>query len=100
MRSRASAMRAPTRPFRRRRADGPGPVQGGTMKTCGALLILLGIIAFVRAAYGYADHRTVLTGPSYMHVGTARHIPLPPGTGAAALVAGVILISVPPRSPM
>jgi len=70
------------------------------MKTCGALLILLGIIAFVRAAYGYVDHRTILTGPSYMHVGTARHIPLPPGTGAAALIAGVILISVPPRSPM
>jgi len=70
------------------------------MKACGAILILLGVIAFVRAAYGFVDHRTLLTGPLNTPVGTAHHIPLPPGTGAAALVAGVILISVPPRSPM
>ena len=64
------------------------------MRVLGAILIVLGVLALVYGGIRYTKQEKVIdVGPIEASVEHKKTIPLPPLAGAAALVAGIILIS-------
>ena len=64
------------------------------MKVLGAILIVLGVLALVYGDIRYTKQEKVIdVGPIEASVEHHKTFPLPPLAGAAALVAGIILIS-------
>jgi uncharacterized membrane protein YidH (DUF202 family) len=64
------------------------------MRVLGAILIVLGVFALVYGGIRYTKHEKVIdVGPIEASVEHKKTVPLPPLVGAAALIAGVILIS-------
>jgi len=64
------------------------------MRVLGAILIVVGVLALVYGGIRYTKQDKVVdVGPIQATVEHKKTIPLPPLAGAAALVAGIILIS-------
>ena len=64
------------------------------MRVLGAILVVLGVLALVYGGIRYTKQEKVVdVGPIEASVEHKKTIPLPPLAGAAALVAGIILIS-------
>lgn len=64
------------------------------MRALGAILVVLGVLALVYGGIRYTKQEKVVdVGPIEATVEHKKTIPLPPLAGAAALVAGIILIS-------
>jgi len=64
------------------------------MRILGAILVVLGVLALVYGGIRYTKQEKVVdVGPIEATVEHKKTIPLPPLAGAAALVAGIILIS-------
>ena len=64
------------------------------MCVLGAILVIVGVLALVYGGIRYTKQEKVVdVGPIEATVEHKKTIPLPPLAGAAALVAGIILIS-------
>jgi drug/metabolite transporter (DMT)-like permease len=64
------------------------------MRILGAILVVLGVLALVYGGIRYTKQEKVVdVGPIEATVEHKKTIPLPPLAGAAAVVAGIILIS-------
>ena len=64
------------------------------MRVLGAILVVLGVLALVYGGIQYTKQEKVIdVGPIEASVAHKKTIPLPPLAGAAALVAGIFLIS-------
>ena len=64
------------------------------MRVLGAILVIVGVLALVYGGIRYTKQEKVVdVGPIEATVEHKKTIPLPPLAGAAALVAGIILIS-------
>jgi uncharacterized membrane protein YidH (DUF202 family) len=64
------------------------------MRALGAILIILGVFALVYGGIRYTKREKVIdVGPIEASVDHKKTIPMPPLLGAAALIAGVVLIS-------
>jgi len=64
------------------------------MRILGAILVVVGVLALVYGGIRYTKQEKVIdVGPIEATVEHKKTIPLPPLAGAAALVAGIILIS-------
>ena len=64
------------------------------MRVLGAILIILGIIALAYGGITYTKRDTVLdAGPIEATVDEKKTIPLPPILGAAALLAGALMVT-------
>ena len=64
------------------------------MRILGAILIVVGVLALVYGGIRYTKQEKVIdVGPIEASVEHKKTIPLPPLAGAAAVVAGIILIS-------
>jgi len=64
------------------------------MRALGAILIILGVFALVYGGIRYTKREKVIdVGPIEASVEHKKTIPMPPLLGAAALIAGVVLIS-------
>lgn len=64
------------------------------MRPLGAILIILGVFALVYGGIRYTKREKVIdVGPIEASVEHKKTIPMPPLLGAAALIAGVVLIS-------
>lgn len=64
------------------------------MRILGAILVVVGVLALVYGGIRYTKQEKVIdVGPIEASVEHKKTIPLPPLAGAAALVAGIILIS-------
>lgn len=64
------------------------------MRVLGAILVVLGVLALVSGGIQYTKPEKVVdVGPIEATVEHKKTIPLPPLAGAAALVAGILLIS-------
>jgi uncharacterized membrane protein YidH (DUF202 family) len=64
------------------------------MKTLGAVLIVAGVIALAYGGINYTKREKVIDIGSFQAtVDEKKHIDLPPVVGAAALIAGVILVA-------
>lgn len=64
------------------------------MRALGSILVVLGVLALVYGGIRYTKQEKVVdVGPIEATVEHKKTIPLPPLAGAAALVAGIILIS-------
>jgi uncharacterized membrane protein YidH (DUF202 family) len=64
------------------------------MRVLGAILVVVGVLALVYGGIRYTKQEKVVdVGPIEATVEHKKTIPLPPLAGAAALVAGIILIS-------
>ena len=68
------------------------------MKLLGAILVVLGIVAFLYGGITYKREKKVLDlGPIEATATEHKTIPLPPIVGAVALLGGVILLAAPAR---
>lgn len=64
------------------------------MRILGAILVVLGVLALVYGGIQYTKQEKVIdVGPIQATVEHRKSIPLPPLAGAAALVAGILLIA-------
>lgn len=64
------------------------------MRTLGAILIVLGIIALVWGGITYTKREKVIdVGPIEASVDERKTIPLPPVVGVVAVIAGAIMVS-------
>ena len=64
------------------------------MRTLGAILIVLGLVALVWGGITYTKREKVIdVGPIEASVDERKTIPLPPVAGVVAVIAGVILVS-------
>ena len=64
------------------------------MRTLGAILIVLGLVALVWGGITYTKREKVIdVGPIEASVDERKTIPLPPVVGVVAVIAGVILVS-------
>jgi hypothetical protein len=64
----------------------------------GAVLVVIGIVAFVWGGVFWTDRDTVLdAGPLKVQTQERKGIALPPVLGGIALVGGIILLLVPAR---
>ena len=64
------------------------------MRILGAILVVVGVLALVYGGIRYTKQEKVIdVGPIEASVEHKKTIPLPPLAGAAAVVAGIILIS-------
>ena len=64
------------------------------MRTLGAILIGLGIIALVWGGITYTKREKVIdVGPIEASVDERKTIPLPPVVGVVAVIAGAIMVS-------
>ncbi len=64
----------------------------------GIILIVLGVAALAYQGITYTTHDTVIDlGPLKAQVEHQKTIPLPPILGAAAIVAGVVLVVIGAR---
>jgi hypothetical protein len=63
------------------------------MKPLGILLVLVGLLAFSYGGFSYMKNRRVLdVGPLHVSTSWRESSPIPPAVGAAALVAGCVLL--------
>jgi len=70
------------------------------VRTLGAILIMLGIVALVWGGISYTKREKVIdVGPIEASVDERKHIPFPPVVGVVAVLAGVILVSRRDRVP-
>jgi uncharacterized membrane protein HdeD (DUF308 family) len=64
------------------------------MRTLGAILIVLGIVALVWGGITYTKREKVIdVGPIEASVDERKTIPLPPVVGVVAVIAGAIMVS-------
>ena len=63
------------------------------MKPLGILLIVLGLLGLVYGGLSWTSKDTIVdAGPIEITTGKRESLPIPPIAGAAALVAGVVLL--------
>ena len=71
------------------------------MRVLGILMIVVGFIAIASGGITYTKREKLIdTDPIKVSIDEKKHIPVSPIAGAAALVTGVILVSVPRRQRM
>ena len=64
------------------------------MRTLGAVLIVLGIVALIWGGITYTKREKVIdVGPIEASVDERKTIPLPPVVGVVAVIAGAIMVS-------
>lgn len=69
------------------------------MTIIGVILIVLGAIGLIYGGISYTSNKNVMdVGPMHVEVQERNRIPLSPIAGAAALIAGVVLVVVDRRS--
>jgi hypothetical protein len=71
------------------------------MRVLGMLMIIVGFIALAYGGITYTKREKLIdTDPIKVSIDEKKHIPVSPIAGAAALVTGVILVSVSRRQRM
>ena len=65
------------------------------MKAIAAVLIVLGILAFISGSFSYTEKEKVLdAGPIEVTTEKTKRVPLPPVFGGLAIVAGVGMLLI------
>lgn len=68
------------------------------MRTVGAILMVLGLLALLYGGFSYVkDRHHVDVGPLHATVDEKRHVNVPPLVGAGLLIAGIALLATRPR---
>ena len=63
------------------------------MTLAGVVLLVLGLVALAYQGFSYTSRETVIDiGPIKATADTEKHVPIPPIAGAAAVLAGVVLL--------
>jgi uncharacterized membrane protein len=65
------------------------------MKLIGVLLIIFGLAALAWQGFSYTTREKVIdVGPLEVNKESEKRIPVPPVAGAAALICGIVLVSL------